>query len=121
MTNCVQNVQSECNKINSSIKDYKSHTDTSMNSVSSTVIQKREEVENKLGNITHELRSVASCLDQCNCSIQMDNRNYLLEIQSLESLTEILRPKYYGNLEMHSKSAVCVSPGQPGCFRIEQS
>jgi len=50
LTNCVQNFGSEYNKINGSIKDYKSQTDASMNSLRSMVNQSREELENKTGN-----------------------------------------------------------------------
>jgi len=55
------------------------------------VSQNREEVENKIGNLTHEVRSVASGLEECNSGTQMDNRNYQLEIKILESQIENLR------------------------------
>jgi len=47
LTDCVQNCESECNKINNNIKCYKSQTDASMNSRRSMVNQNREEVEKK--------------------------------------------------------------------------
>ena len=46
--------------------------------VDSDLHQNREEVENKIGNITHEVKSVASSLEDFNSSIQMDKRNYQL-------------------------------------------
>jgi len=110
LTNCVQNCESECNKINDSIKIHKSQTDASMNSLRSMVNQNREEVENKIGNLTHDVRSVASGLEECNSCIQMDKRSYQLEIQKLESQIENLRVKFNGNLAMHNESAVCSSP-----------
>ena len=40
------------------------------------VNQNMEEVENMIGNLTHEFRSVVSCLEECNNSVQMDKQNY---------------------------------------------
>jgi len=118
LTDCVQNFESKCNKINGSIKDYKSETDASMNSLRSMVNQKREEVENKIGNLTHDIRSVASGLEECNSSIQTDKRNYQLEIQRLGSHFENLRAKIDGSLAMHNESAVCASPQTSTTIRV---
>ena len=109
LTNCVQNFESECNKINGSIKDYKSQTDASMNSLRSVVNQNREEVENNTGNLTHEVKSVTPGLEKCNISAQMDKRNYQLEIQTLESQIENLRAEISGSLVMQTESGVCAS------------
>ena len=110
LISCLQNFESECNKINDSIKDCKSQTDASMKNLRSVVNQNREEVQNKIGNVTHDIRSVASGLEECNSSIQLDKRNYQLEIQRLESQMENLRAKINGNQAMHNESAACASP-----------
>jgi len=109
LTNSVQNFESECNKINGSIKDYKSQTDASMNSLRSVVNQNREEVENNTGNLTHEVKSVTPGLEKCNISAQMDKRNYQLEIQTLESQIENLRAEINGSLAMLTESGVYIS------------
>jgi len=54
-----------------------------MNSLRSMVNQNMEEVENKIGNLTHDVRSVVSGLEECNSNIQMDKQNYQIEIQRL--------------------------------------
>ena len=110
--------ESECNKINDSIKDCKSQTDASMNSLRSMVNQNREDIRNKIGNATHDFRSVASGLEECNSSIQLDKRNYQLEIQRLESHIENLRAKVNGNLALHNESAVCASPQTIATIRV---
>ena len=66
LTNCVQNFGSECNIINESVNGYRSQTDASMNSLRSVVNQNTEEVENKIGKLTHDVRSVVSGLDEFN-------------------------------------------------------
>jgi chromosome segregation ATPase len=118
LTKCVQNFKSECNKINENINDYKSQTDTSMNSLRSAVNQKREEVENKIGELTHEVRSVASGLDECNSNIQKDKRNYPLEIQRPDSQIEDLRASVNGNLAIQTGSAVCASQQTSSTIRM---
>jgi len=105
----VQNFESDCNKINDSIKDSKSLTDGSTNSLSSVVNQNTEDVENKVRKLTQEFRSFASGLENCNCNIKIDKQNYQLEIQRLESQIENLRARINGNLAMHKKSTVCAS------------
>jgi hypothetical protein len=60
LTNRVQNFETDCNKINGSINEYKPQTDSSMNSLRSLINQIREEVENKIGELANEVRSVAS-------------------------------------------------------------
>jgi uncharacterized coiled-coil DUF342 family protein len=62
------------------------------------VNQNRDEHENKIDELTHEVRAVTSSLDKCNSSIQMNKRNYLLEIQRLGSQIEDLREKVNGSL-----------------------
>ena len=106
------------NKINESIINYRSQTDASMNSLRSVVNQNREEIENKIGKLTHDVRSVASGLDECNSSIEMDKRNYQLEIQRLESQIENLRAEVNDNTAMQTESAVCASPQTSTTIRV---
>jgi len=89
-----------------------------MNSLRSMVNQNMEEVENKIGNLTHDVRSVASGLEECNSGIQTDKRNYQLEIQRLESQIENLRANVNGNLAMHNESVVCASPQTSTTIRV---
>ena len=98
LTNCVQNFEGVCNKINESIIDYKSQTDASLNSLRLETNQNREELENKVDELTHEIRSVVFRLDECNNTIQTDKQNYQLEIQRLNSQIENLRERVNGNL-----------------------
>jgi len=91
LTNCLRNLETECNKINDSIKHCRLQIDASMNSLRSMVNQNMEEVENKIGNLTHNIRSVASVMKESNSSMQMDKRNCQLEIQRLESQIENFR------------------------------
>ena len=62
-----------------------------MNGLRSVVNQNRDEYENKIDELTHEVRTVTSSLDKCNSSIQMNKRNYQLEIQRLGSQIEDLK------------------------------
>ena len=73
LTNCVKNFESECDKINENINDYKLQTDASMNSFRSVEYQNREELKNEMGKLTHEVRSVAFGIEKCNSSIQITN------------------------------------------------
>jgi predicted nucleic acid-binding Zn-ribbon protein len=98
----------EC--LNQNISNYKSQTDASMNSLRSVVNQNRDKLGNKIGELTQEVRSVTSSLDECNSSIQMDKRRYQQEIQRLDSQIEDLRAKLNGNLPNQTESAVCASP-----------
>jgi len=109
LTKCVKNFKGECDKINESIKDYKMQTDASMNSLRSVVNQNRAELENKIDELTHEVRSVASGIEECNSSRQMDKGNYQLEIQRLDFQIEILRTNFNGNLAIQTESAVYAS------------
>jgi DNA gyrase/topoisomerase IV subunit A len=71
LTKCVQKFETECNKLNNS-NDYKSQTDANMNGLRSVVNQNRDELENEIDELTHEVRTVTSSLDECNSSIQMN-------------------------------------------------
>jgi len=82
------------------------------------VNQNRENVENKIGNLTHDVRSVTSGLEECNSIIQTDKRNYQLEIQRLGSHFENLRAKVNGNLAMHNESTVCAPPQTSTTIRV---
>jgi len=72
LNNCVINFEDDCNKIIENINDYKLQTDVSMNSLRAVVNQNREELENKIAELTHAVRSVASGLDESDSSVQMD-------------------------------------------------
>jgi hypothetical protein len=88
-----------------------------MNSLRSVVNQNREEVE-KTGELTHEVRSDASGLVECNSSIQMAKRNYQLGIQRLDIQIEDLRAKINGNLAIPTESAVCASSQTSTTIRV---
>ena len=72
LNNCLINFEDDCNKIIENINDYKLQTDVSMNSLRAVVNQNREELENKIAELTHAVRSVASGLDESDSSVQMD-------------------------------------------------
>ena len=73
------------------------------------VNQNRDEPENKIDGLTHEVRTVTSSLDECNSSIQMNKRNYQLEIQRLGSQIEDLKENVNGSLSNQAEPAVCSS------------
>ena len=50
--------------------------------------------------------------------MQMDKRNYQLDIQRLESQIENLRAEVNGNLAMQTDSAVCASPQTSTTIRV---
>jgi hypothetical protein len=60
LTKCVQTFESVCDGMNESMNAYKSRTDAGLNSLWLEIYQNKEEVKNKVGELTHEIRSVAS-------------------------------------------------------------
>jgi hypothetical protein len=72
LTDCVGNCEGECNKIIENINDYKLQTDVSMNGLRAVVNQNSEKLENKIAELIHAVRSVASGLDESNGSVQME-------------------------------------------------
>jgi hypothetical protein len=60
LTNCVRSFESACDGMNESMNAYKSQTDASVNSLRLEINQNKEEVKNKVGELTLEIRSVAS-------------------------------------------------------------
>ena len=74
LTNRVKHFESECNKINGNLNDYKTQIDASKDGLRSVVNQNRDELENKIEEVTHEVRAVTSSLDECNSSKRMDKQ-----------------------------------------------
>jgi len=72
--------------------------------------QNKEEVKNKVGELTLEIRSVASSLDECNSDIHTDRQVYQSEIQKLNSEIGNLRTKLNSNQASQSTSAVHTFP-----------
>jgi predicted nucleic acid-binding Zn-ribbon protein len=118
LTNCVKRFESECNKLNKNVNDYKSQNDASMNGLRSVVNKNREKLENKIDELTHEVRTVTSSLDECHSSIQMNKRNYQLEIQRLDFQIENLRAKFKVNVTNQTGSAICASPQTSSTIRV---
>ena len=110
LNNCMQNFESESNKLNENLKDYKSQTDASMKGLRSVVNKSRDELQHKIDELTHEVRTVTSTLDEFSSSIQINKRNHKLEIQRLGSQIEELRKKVNSSLSDQDEQAVCVSP-----------
>jgi hypothetical protein len=54
----MQKFESESNKINDILNDYKSHTDASMNGLRSLVNQNSDEPENKIDELTYEVKNL---------------------------------------------------------------
>jgi len=80
LNNCMQSFESERNRLNENLKDYKSQTEASMSGLKSVVNKNRDELENKINELTHEVRTVTSTLDEFDSSIQINKRNHNLEI-----------------------------------------
>jgi predicted RNase H-like nuclease (RuvC/YqgF family) len=109
LTNRVRNFESTCEGMNESMSAYKSQTDASVNSLRLEMNQNKEEVKNKVGELTLEIRSVASSLDGCNSKIQTDRQVYQLETQKLNSEIGNLKAKLNSNQTNQNASAVCTS------------
>jgi hypothetical protein len=94
-----------------SMNAYKSQTDASINSLRLEMNQNKEEGKNKEGDLSLEIRSVASSLDECNSNnhIQTDRQIYLLEIQKLNSEARHLKVKLNSNQANQTASAVSTS------------
>lgn len=118
LTNYVKKFESEYNKVHGKLNDYKSQTDDIMDGLRSVVNQSRNELENKIAELTHEVRAVMSSLGECNSSIQKDKRNYQLQRQRLDSQIEYLRAKINVNLTNQTGSAVCASPQTSSTIRV---
>jgi len=106
LTNCVRNIESVCNGLNESMNTYKAQTDASLNILRLETNQNKEEVKNKIGELTLEIRSVASSLEECNSTLQTDKHVYQSEIQKLNSGIENLKPKFNSNQTNQAQSAV---------------
>jgi hypothetical protein len=91
--------------MNKSMNAYKFQTDASVE-----INPNKEEVKNKVGELTLEIRSVAPSLDECSSNIQTDGQVYQLEIQKLNSKIGNLKAKLNSNQANQNASAVCTSP-----------
>jgi hypothetical protein len=118
LTNCVRNVESVCDGMNESMNTHKFQTDASVNSLRLETNQNKEEVKNKVGELTLEIRSVAFSLDECNSTIQTDRQVYQAEIQKLNLEIENLRTKVNNNQTNQTASAVCTSPQTSTTIRV---
>ena len=58
-----------CDGMNESMNAYKSQNDASIDSLRLETNQNKDEFKNKVGELTLEIRSVASGLDECNSTI----------------------------------------------------
>ena len=67
-----------------------------MNGLRSVVNKNRDELEHKIDELTHEVRTVTSTLVEFNSSTQINKRNHKLEIQRLGSQIEELRKRVNG-------------------------
>jgi hypothetical protein len=118
LTNCVQNFESVCNRINDSMNTYKSLTNASVNSLRLETSQNKEEIRTKIGELALEIRSFAASLDECNSTVQADRQTYQSEIQKLKSAIEILRVEVNNNPDNQAASAVCAFPQTSSEIRV---
>jgi len=118
ITNCVRNFESVCDGMNESINAYKTQNVANVNSLRLETNQNMEEVKNKVGELNLEIRSVASSLDECNCTIQTDRQVYQSEMQKLNSEIENLRANVNSNQANQTASAVCTSPQSSTTIRV---
>jgi len=110
LINCVRNVESVCGGMNDTMNACKSQNDPNENSLRLEKNQNKEKVENKVGELTLEIKSVASSLDECNRTIKTDRQAYQSEVQKLNSEIENLRAKFNSNQTKQTASDVCTSP-----------
>ena len=80
--------------------------------------QNKEEVKNKVGELTLEIRSVASSLDECNSDIHTDRQVYQSEIQKLNSEIGNLQAKLNSYEANQTASAVCTFPQASTTIRL---
>jgi len=104
-----------CGDMNQSMNAYKSQSDASVNSLRLETNQNKEEVKNKVGELTLEIRSVTSSLDECNSTVQIDRQVYQSEIQKLKSEIENLTAIVNSNQANQTASAVFTSPQTGRC------
>ena len=107
-----------CDGMNESMNAYKSQNDVSVNSLRLETNQNKDDVKNKVGELTLEIRSVASSLDECNRAIQSDRQVYQSDIQKLNSEIENLRAKVNSNQTNQTSSAVRTSPQTSTTIRV---
>jgi Skp family chaperone for outer membrane proteins len=106
LTKCVRNFENACDEMNA----YKSQSDASVKSLRLEINQNKEEVKNKVGELTLEIISVTSSLDECNSNIQTDRQIYQSEIQKLNSEIRNFKGKLNSNQANQTAPAVCTSP-----------
>ena len=73
-SNRLRNAESVCDGKKESTNANKSQADASVNSLRLENDQNTEKVNNKVGEITLEIRSVTSSSDECNIRIQTDKQ-----------------------------------------------
>jgi hypothetical protein len=93
LTICMQHCKNECDKVNENVNNHKAQTKTSVESLKGVVKQNREEIENKLGELTREVSTVTAVADECNCELQSDKKNHCLDIQRINAQLEELKEK----------------------------
>jgi DNA anti-recombination protein RmuC len=93
--------------MNESMNAYKSQTDARANRLRLQMNQEKDEVKKKVGELTLEIRSVASSSDECNSTIQTDRQVYQSEIQKLNPEIKNLGAKFNSNQANQTASAVC--------------
>jgi SMC interacting uncharacterized protein involved in chromosome segregation len=118
VTNCARNVEGACDEMNESMNACKSQTDASVNSLSLDMNQNKGEVKNKVGELTLEIRSVASGLEECNSNIHTDRQVYESEIQKLNSEIGNLKAKLNSKQANQTASAVYISPQASTSTRV---
>jgi len=72
---CMQKCKSECDKVNKRVNDHKAQTKTNVDSLKVVVNQNKEEIENKLEELTREVRTITAIVDECNDCVQRDKRS----------------------------------------------
>jgi hypothetical protein len=79
-------------------------------SLKGVVNQNREEIENKLEELTREVRTVTAIVDECNGDLQRDKKSHRLDIQRIDAQIEELKEKLNSSIANKAETTVRASP-----------
>ena len=115
---CMQKCKSECDKVNERVNDHKAQTKTNVDSLKVVANQNKEEIENKLEELTREIRTITAVVDECNDCVQRDKRSHRLDIQRLDSQLKELKERVNSSMANKAETAVRASPQTNPTIRL---
>jgi hypothetical protein len=113
---CVQNCKNKCTKVNKNVNYLKAQTKTNVDRLK--VNQNKEGIEKILDELSREVRTVQSIVDECNGGIQRDKRSHRLDIQRLDSHLEELKERVKSSMANKAETTVRASPQTSPTIRL---